>query len=215
MFFNTDFGFYGSGGVQGGLGGSGWGMFQDWKMRGTPAAAAAPVGVGAASGPIGGVADPMQALASNPYDLNPATIESFLQKHVHELGGFQGIGQYVGDDMRSAYSDWLGTTEALTHGGAGQYLNRMRESGGLDTVLGGYRSQFDQYGNPIQQYTQEQLSQIWSQRGIMGQDIAQLHALRDRGLTLSNIDPERHGVSKHRRERRDWANMMGRAVVGF
>jgi len=155
MFWNSDLSFYGNTGG-GGASWGGWGQWQPYMAQQQQQQEPAPTPVEGG----GGVALP--AAMADPYALNPATFQGFLQKNVSELGGYDRLSQLITPEMRQGYQDWMATTEAGTATGAAKYLAQLSQQGVIgdltsrmweqrDAASAAAAQQLAQFSQPVQQ----------------------------------------------------------------
>jgi len=156
MFWNSDLSFYGNTGG----GGASWGGWGQWQPFMAQQQQQAPAPAPADGGGGGGAALP--AAMADPYALNPATFQGFLQKNVAELGGYERLSQLITPEMRQGYQDWMQTTEAGTATGAAKYLAQLSQGGTIGDLTGqmwaqrdaeaaAAREQLAQFAQPVQQ----------------------------------------------------------------
>lgn len=152
MFWNSDLSFYGNT-SGGGTSWGGWGTWQPYMTNQAQAQAGAEQAVPyddlGGQGVVGAMAD--------PYSLNPATFEGFLQKNVSELADYGRLSQLVTPEMRQGYQDWMSSTEAGTSTGAARYLAQLSQAGTLGDLTGQMWSARDAEGAAQQQLYQQML----------------------------------------------------------
>lgn len=218
MFWNSDTNFYGgstaSGGVSSQAGWSGWGEWQPWRTAKTAASQTGETPAPLTGDTItntyntttntGGQVNDQQVLG-DPYALNPATFEGFLQKNVAELGQYSGLGSLVTQEQRAGYNDWMKTTEAGSATGANRYLGQLSQAGTIQSLVDSMNSS---KATSAKQQNFSSLFESWV-KNVGGTDAAKLKNLWDQGQRLDKLTTP--NVSKHRRDFAQNTALMGRA----
>ncbi len=220
MFWNSDISFYG--GMDSSKSSSGYGDWQEWITSAQNAASSyqsqAPATTEEQAIPFEQASsDPnsYSAYTANdanmlmdPYALNPATFEGFLQKNVAELANVQDLSGVLTEDQRSAYNQWMTSAEAGSAYGAQRYLGRLSQSGDIGNVLKGVKASAQAQSNAT---GWQKLFDQWVSN-VGGSKAAELRGLWEKGVRLDTMrDPQSHGVSKHKRYWEKMSDLMAKA----
>lgn len=158
MFWNSDLSFYGNTSSGSGTSWGGWGTWQPYMSQAASSSQAASA-EDSGAGVVGALAD--------PYSLNPATFEGFLQKEVSELSDYGRLSQLVTAEMRQGYQDWMQSTEAGTSTGAAKYLAQLSQSGVLGDLTGQMWAAKDADAAAQQQLYQQMIQAAQPQQQVM------------------------------------------------